>query len=375
MSRTEPLNEAVVFIGHFSSSSNSKNYGVSFAGIKVQYKIIEAISMIFSKDATHAISMQALSFKGGPLYVREVIESDVFFPPIINIPLAKNILFSSYLFCYLWKLKPSKIIIYNSYFFENLTIKLYKFLSRTTADIVYLIQDVVVYRNARIFTKRWFRSLLEILSLKFISSSSQVIAITQDILNDFRSGGYAKDIVFSGAPTINRKFSFPDYKHMFGMFAGSIEPHNGIELLLESWITQSIPYDIYIFGKGSLLQQIMDKYTSPRIHFMGEVQPSEIIEWSARSYWNFCLRYDGELNQKYFFPSKFFDLCLCPGYLVVNKFLNIPSCLTNELLFVENSLCNLSEALNFSAQRLPNPNRRIQLASGYSWESIISTLK
>ncbi|GLT20764.1 hypothetical protein GCM10007933_02160 [Zoogloea oryzae] len=162
------------------------------------------------------------------------------------------------------------------------------------------------------------------------------------------------------------------------VFAGALESHNGVDKLVRQWIQYDINYPLHVFGRGSLEKEIRDMAErSEWVFFHGLVSEAEVAQWQARSLWNFCLRYSIGLNQRYFFPSKFFNIAAAPGGVIVNNLYGLPDVLRPYLSVVDEGLTQLKSALD-KARVLGEAEfvkeRHELLRDSYSWRACILTI-
>ena len=116
-------------------------------------------------------------------------------------------------------------------------------------------------------------------------------------------------------------------------------------MLLDNWPIDCSS-EIHVFGTGSLSEYVSSiSKANPNVVYHGFKSPEFVDEYLLKSNINFCFRYSKGLDQKFFFPSKFFDLINLPGFLVCNRFENIPFELTEYVVFSNEDLSNLSEII------------------------------
>jgi glycosyltransferase involved in cell wall biosynthesis len=72
------------------------------------------------------------------------------------------------------------------------------------------------------------------------------------------------------------------------LYAGQIEPHKGVEILLQSFTAclDHLPdeYTLAIIGEGSSLEYLKKKYTNDRIIFLGHINREKVVNMMASSY-------------------------------------------------------------------------------------------
>lgn len=64
-------------------------------------------------------------------------------------------------------------------------------------------------------------------------------------------------------------------------YVGRLSEEKGIRLLLEA--AQSLPYQLYIAGDGPLAEELREKYSLEKIHFLGHLSSQEIVRLVSRA--------------------------------------------------------------------------------------------
>lgn len=343
-----------VFIGHFAPISQALQEASSAAGNQVQRKIIKELSLKCGTDNVSSFSMTPQSaWPRGSLICHSHQEGSIAFPGYLNLPILKNIVFSFWLLAYLIKVRPQLCIQYNSYFFENLTVLLYR-LCRPSCVLVIFIQDIHVIPKVALLTKRGLRSFSEKASLWLARRFNFIVPISKAIIEDFRMD-HGKCFVFQGGlmdfaeKLINE--SVQQSLLDIGVYAGALEPHNGIDRLVDQWIACDIQWPLHVFGRGSLREHVkLAAERSNKIVFH-DIQPeSVVVEWQSKARWNFCLRYSSGLDQRYFFPSKLFNIVCSSGDVLVNDFHGLPDVLRKYLCVLPDDLSDLRAQLAISVE-------------------------
>lgn len=368
-----------VFIGHFSPTRNFGNLAASAAGNQVQRQIIKELQdQTFRNTISYSMS-PIPAWPRGELIIRNQYENGVEYIGYLNVPVLKHLVFSIRLLLRLIRSKPELCVQYNSYFFENLILVLFRLL-RPACFLVNIIQDIHVEKGVFLISRRGLRSLSERLSLCISRFFDLIVPISSSIIIDFKFNP-SRCFVFQGGITVfaeqfmhARLESFSD----IGVFAGALEPYNGIDRLINQWLKCGIEHTLHIFGKGSLENQVKQAANcSDKVFFHGQ-QPEEIIlQWQLKARWNFCLRYSEGINQEYFFPSKLFNIVCAPGAVIGNNFHGLPSSLREHIGIVSDDLSDLPDVLNHVAEisSLARLEQRRKIAkSEHNWQSCIDQI-
>lgn len=365
------------FIGHFSSRANSKNVASSSAGNQVQRQITEELSQNISGKIFSFSMEPASAWPKGKLVYKSSSEGEITFIGYLNLPIIKHVLFSIRVLYKAILIKPELCVQYNSYVFENIALIIFKILHSSTFLVIF-IQDVNVCKCYFKSLKKCISSFSEKISISFVRYFDLIIPISHEIISDFNLP-LKNCFVFQGGITkyaelfINQIYE-KDLEEI-AVFAGSLEAHNGVDRLVNSWISLDIKNILHIFGRGSLQDYIIEAANKSKfIIFHGHRSEEQILEWQQRSRWNICLRYSEGLNQKYFFPSKFFNLAYAPGAVIVNDFHALPLALRQYVQVVSDDLSDLQNALtcgiDLSSAKILS-QRRVILKSNYNWNACI----
>lgn len=369
-----------VFIGHFAPYSQARDQASSSAGNQVQRQIFRDFSDQCAPDVTACYVMTPQPFwPRGPLIVKSSIEGPIDFFGYLNLPILKHVIFALRLLTRIWVTRPQLCLQYNSYLFENLALLLYRLcLRRSTVAII--IQDIHDFAGASLLSKRGIRAIFERASLSVAKRFDIIVPISSAIIKDFQLD-VSKCFVFQGGITefaVQVMRGQAQELEEIGVFAGGLEPHNGIDQLVDQWLASGVEQQLHVFGRGSLelhVEQAVLK--SDRIVFHGFQPEHVVLDWQRKARWNFCLRYSLGLNQTYFFPSKFFNILCAPGAVVVNDFYALPDAVRDHLCIVKDDLSDLAASL-LSAIDLSNPKsvdaRREIVRSKHSWRSCIGQI-
>ena len=378
---TDFFNMTIVFIGHFSPLSKILDTASSSAGNQVQRQIINELASKYGTDKVLSYSMTPLSaWPHDTAIYKKHQEDSILFLGYLNVPILKHVVFSLRLFVKLIMVRPQICLQYNSYFFENLVLLLYRFCN-SDCSLAIVIQDILVTPETSLLRKSGIRSLSERASLLLAQYFDLIVPISSAIINDFHLNP-DKCFIFQGGITyFSEKIMNNSELHSLldlGVFAGALEPYNGIDKLVDQWIAFGIQWPLHIFGKGSLENHIKQAAESTeKIIFHGFQPEHVILEWQSKARWNFCLRYSLGLNQKYFFPSKFFNIVCASGAILVNDFYGLPDPLRKYLNIVSDNLSDLQEQLVL-IDHLPHQEniraRREAVKKEYNWKVCIEKI-
>lgn len=297
----------------------------------------------------------------------------------LNLPVLKHMIFALRIFVRLLVARPQLCLQYNSFLFENLALLLYR-VCHHRSSLAIIIQDVHIEPKVSVLSKRGLRSLSERTSLRLATHFDVIVPISSAIITDFHLAP-SKCFVFQGGITDFAVQVMSEQKQELeeiGVFAGGLEPHNGIDRLVDQWLASGIAQPLHVFGRGSLERHIEYAASqSDRIVFHGFQPEHVVLAWQRKARWNFCLRYSQGLNQSYFFPSKFFNILCAPGGVVVNDFRALPETVRDYLCVVTDDLSDLATHLSAAAS-FSSPDRvRIRreiVRSKHSWHSCIGQI-
>lgn len=360
----------LLYVGHFSNNEGNANYAASAAGDIVQKQIIDESKSILGMENVTFLSLEPRAcWPKGPLWVKYRKSNDGYFPGFINLPLLKNIIFSIHIVYQFFKFRPDMILQYNSYLFENITILLIQFLFKIKSCSI--VQDV---RMGSAFTK--LATYHDKISNLFLKYFYMVIPVTESLANHLKLSPN-QCMIFPGGVT---SFGFnclkgDDFKKDYAVFAGALEPHNGLLKLLSAW--GGIDVELHIFGRGTLTEKVRNAaLKNPKIIYHGFCSQEEIMKWQIRSRYNICLRYSEGINSEYFFPSKFFNISLCPGLVVLNDFVGIPKFLKSSEGLCLDDLSDIAKirAVSDEKIRLSSKIRREYILENNTWSSVLMKL-
>lgn len=376
MPRCEYSTDTVLFVGHFKPSREKAQLGGSVAGTEVQNTIIEELAEQRPGNRLYALSMSPHPvWPKGPIYVSSTQESVTIFPGYINLPLIKHILFALTIIRFAIAHRPSLIVQYNSYFFENLAICLLTII--TYAKSVIFIQDVHYNERGRKI-RHWYERIGIMIAKRF----DLLVPISNAIISDFYLDE-DKCFVFQGAATDIGNQLLRDEEvplEQIAVYAGALSKHNGIDLLVEEWAKQKVPWKLHIFGRGDLESKIVS-FCSERaidnIVFHGFGEKETIYHWQRKARWNICLRYSEGIRQEYFFPSKFFNVCCANGAVVVNDFYGIPDNLREFLIVANSDLSELEASLSSVSRECSIDiarRRKHEIEMHFSWRNAVANI-
>lgn len=356
----------ILFIGKFPPSDAAKSRFASAAGTIVQEEILSQLSTIDVDAEVRFLAMEPNQiWPSGNLIITSQIRKNGTFAGYINLPIIKNIIYAINIFLSSIKFKPTITIQYNSYLFENIAILICaKLLSGKTCLI---LQDVRIGSG---FSRaaRWYDWLANLCLRKF----NLTVPITERMVEKYRLNKY---ILFNGGVTTQGYELLKNNGPLrdIAVFAGALEAYNGIDRLINYWLTQSPITELHIFGRGSLAAMAESaSLENSRIQYHGFRSNDEILEWQKIAKFNFCLRYSDGIDEEFFFPSKFFNAACAPGFLIANNFKNLPNYIRPH---VENSQLetDLSNFLSLSNEQISRATeaRRLALCEEASWKGVM----
>ncbi|WP_191117801.1 glycosyltransferase family protein [Vibrio campbellii] len=353
------------FVGQFS---NKETNASSPAGDIVQKQILKS----FGEDVFFVSLSPTPIWPKGPFFVKGKSAPRGKFISFLNFPIIKNIIFSFNIMVYVFKIKPKQTVIYNSYFFENLILLIIK--SLKLSKIVCILQDYRIVGNFSFRAK--LNDKIASYLLRFFDI---VVPVSYELANSLGISG-EKVITFQGGVTEfgYSAFSCKTFSGDYAVYAGALEKHNGVDRLIYKWNELNIQKKLHIFGKGSLLSEVEEiANRNHNIIFHGLVSQETVLEWQNNAKYNFCFRFSEGLAQEYFFPSKFFNVAMCPGLLVCNSFHGVPDSVKSSLGLIDDDLNDLAEVMNLSDSDIYANSERVRsdIITNYSWDSLISTIK
>jgi glycosyltransferase involved in cell wall biosynthesis len=350
----------------------------STAGNQVQRQIfVELHKACADGDKVCCFSMAPQPFwPKGPLISPTLSEDGIDFIGYLNLPMIKHVVFATRLLIKMFKLRPALSLQYNSYLAENLALLALK-ARWPRGALVSIVQDVNVRDDATVFTKGWFRSWSERISLRLLSRFDGIFPISQAIIDDFDLPSRRSHVFQGGVTEFAMKLAEAPVDTLLdiGLFAGALEPHNGIDVLVNAWLAQGIEQPLHVFGRGSLQSMVSQAAAqSEKIVYHGFQSEEVILMWQRQAKWNFCLRYSQGLDERYFFPSKFFNVMCAPGGVIVNDFKALPGNVRKHLCVAANDLSDLEGCLAQAttlAGRADVAERRQKVLSNHSWTALV----
>jgi glycosyltransferase involved in cell wall biosynthesis len=367
----------VIFVGAFNLEFDATNQASSPGGNQVQVRLIEELQMAFEQGKVHSFSLTPKrTWPFGPLISRSIRRDSYVFPGFINLSGLKRVLFSLRLFARLLRGRYDVVVKYNVTLSEALALSLVRSVSRKTF-VCAIIQDVKLtkYNSWRL------SGVLERCSLRLCSSFDFLVPISLAIASDFRFAP-VKTMVFRGGITRQTEALAQGTGSPLedvAVFAGGLEPHNGIDVLVNRWIRDGINLKLHVFGKGSLsgvVQAAAERCAN--IVFHGFRPEHEVVELQRRSAVNFCLRFAKNIDPRYFFPSKFVNVLCSPGAVAVNKFSGLPPELRHCVGILDDDLSNLTGVLSSRRPLSSIANyceRRKWVESNCQWRSVVEELR
>jgi len=369
----------ITFVGAFEPRTDPNNAASSAAGNLVQCEILDVLG---DKTLHPEIDLSAISHRPlrawpyGPTYSQATRVGCVDLPGFVNLPVLKHLTFGASLFVRLLRNRPKLAIAYNPGPFETLAFLLYRAFSKRLF-IASIVQDI----HTDAGQIRSLRALSDYLSMALAKRLDIVVPISPFIIEDF-SLRKDRSIVFRGGMTKQSRELLnaqPEHLEPYAVFAGALEPYNGLDILLSKWTDFDGDLVLHIFGKGSLssLASAWSQKTN-RVVFHGFAHEDVITRWQAKAAVNFCFRYSKGINQRYFFPSKFFNVIAAPGAVVANRFEGFPADVADDCHLVDEDLSNLPEVIQAavssenSAERLTG--RRRWLEANAEWSSLLQVV-
>jgi hypothetical protein len=369
----------IMFIGCFNLdfSSNAAN---SSAANQVQIEIIDNICKTFAQsDVITSVNKPQRTWPYSQFVQRSQVIGKYKFHGFLNILFLKDIIIYIRHLLLILSFKPIIVFKYNITLFESLFLFFLKNLFRI--KVVVFIQDVSHQdRNSSLIKKH-----LEIFAIKISSSFDVVVPITKDFLNDFTLNK-EKCVVFQGGLTsqskilISSKIDFEVVSNSkYLVFAGALEEYNGIKDIVDYWVNNNVDFNLHIYGKGTFENYIKECANKvENIKYFGFASESVIIFDQLSAFGNFCLRNSKGINEKYFFPSKFFNVLACPGKAFVNDFHNIPEMVKQNCYVLEDDLTNFNQIIDCrnKEEDIRNYNARLDWLKNHAdWSNAIVQVK
>lgn len=366
----------IIFVGAFEPRTDPSNAASSAAGNLVQCEILNVLG---DKTLHPELDLSAIShgplraWPYGPTYSRASRIGCVDLPGFVNLPVLKHLTFGVSLFFRLLRNRPKLVIAYNPGPFETLAFLLYRAYS-SKLFIVSIVQDI----HTDAGQIRSMRALSDYLSMALARRLDIVIPISPFLIEDF-SLRKDRSIVFRGGMTKQSRELLkaqPGHLEPYAVFAGALEPYNGLDILLSKWTDFDCDLVLHVFGKGSLssLATASSQKTN-RVVFHGFAHEDVITRWQAKAAVNFCFRYSKGINQRYFFPSKFFNVLAAPGAVIANRFEGFPADVADHCHLVDDDLTNLPEVIQAAVSSKDSEvrltDRRKWLEANAEWNSLL----
>ncbi|GGP57841.1 hypothetical protein GCM10009347_25350 [Shewanella algicola] len=366
------MNNKVIFVGHFSNVGALKNSAASPAGDIVQQKIIDDSKDVFGVENFYYLSMEPRAcWPKGSLFENGTSDSSGCFISFFNLPIIKNLIFSLLIFYKIVKERPHKVIVFNNYPFESFFILFSSFIVSTKT--VLILQDLKVGGEFSFLSK-----VQDYLASKLARFYKVFIPVSSTLTN-YLKVDVNKEIVFKGGVTDFgfQASKYPKYVDSIATFAGALEKHNGIDKLIKAWSMNKQRMDLHIFGRGSLQSEVL-RFSNQfdNIIYHGLVEQDVVLSFQMRSKFNFCLRYSEGINEKFFFPSKFFNVSMCPGAMVCNDFYGLPNYRGGEKFVLNQNLSNLNDILSLSDEEISDASliRKDYILLNHTWKSLLTRL-
>lgn len=363
----------ILFIGSFSDPSLNDFQG-SGAGAKVQCEIIDALKYQ-EKDVVALVMPEVPSWPKGKLIQQSKCSDVARFLPIINVSFLKRFSFLVQVFFYFVRYRPKSVFYYNA---SVLTCIFSFILHYFGTSRILILQDVFIPKFERFISLFNPRKILLYFYVKILPFSFDFyIPITGHCITDICLPK-EKSVVFPGGVPASRLREFSNSTPLvsnFAVFAGALEDYNGVDMLVNNWPQhEDIEFFLHVFGSGRLSNLVLEKSRLNRnIIFHGFKAPAIVDRYLLKSRINFCFRYSKGIDQRFFFPSKFFDLILLPGYLVCNGFDNIPDVLLDYVTIIDDEFLSLEELiLSFSLGDRDFGDLFNIIGNHYTWKGFIN---
>ena len=363
----------ILFIGAFNELSGNMREESSVAGTKVQMEIINSFARIYGESEIESFVLPEVStWPNNKLIIRGRRFGRVNSLFTLNLKGVKRFLFSLQILYQIIKIRPEFVVQYNTTFLMNVFMSFYKLFCKKR---LLILQDLFFNDKASVREMISPRNLLAYLNGRTIAKSfDYFIPISEVLIKDLNLPVERCYIWQGGVTTNNTRMDYSVRYNNTALFAGALEEYNGVDLLVSAWIKYDIDIELNIFGSGSLASTIAKaSQENTNIKFHGFKSPAQINEIVGTPLYKLCLRFSKGIDQDYFFPSKFFDLLYEDGFLVCNKFNNIPKDLKKYLHFVSDDLSDLPKVLNSNSSRIGSvvDQKRHYLNKNYTWESFI----
>ncbi len=356
-----------------------KNKAISAAGNQVQLEILRQAEIFFNgENVSCLLHIPTSSWPSDRLWISGGVLKNILSLSYLNLPFIKSIYYALQIFLISLKTDINMVIKYNITFSEAIFLNLLKIFKKDI-KIALVIQDV----HSVTFGIKGLRGCLDFMAIHLSRRFDALIPVSENIKADFNLPSH-KTYIFRGGITrqtrsfydMPPKIKIQSNSVPYAVFAGALEPYNGVDILINYWLVNKPSIQLKIYGNGSLANLIRraEAISSGSISFMGHVEESIVSKVISGATINFCLRYSRGINQNYFFPSKFFNLLAAPGILICNNFGNLPEMPENFVGIVNDDLSNLKEVMGSAMKLSLNEiclSRRLWLTENCGWERVI----
>lgn len=160
------------------------------------------------------------------------------------------------------------------------------------------------------------------------------------------------------------------------VFAGTLNPDNGIDLILET-ITKNkdleVKFNFYGYGEKSRDVEELAKIDG-RVEFMGVVLDDVLNEVIQDSDYLICLRNPESISCEYSFPSKLIKFMGSGVPVIANDFPGLRDDYKNHLVLTDYSISGLNETIrklgNDEAYRIVGPDAARFIQNTHNWSNI-----
>lgn len=358
----------ILFLGHFSNS-NSVHSGASAAGDVVQRKIVRSLEGISNAEVRSISQPTAQSWPKGKFFFVKSRDSYSVFPGLVNVAFLRDFLFGFSCFCHIIRFKPDNVIQYNSYLFVNVFVLLASMFLKFRK--VMIIQD---YRSGPQF--KLISRLHDKIAGTLVRFYSFSVPVTEALARELKLQK-CRFAIFPGAMEFDGSFNgerdLGQVSEVGGLtlvYAGALEKHNGVDKLIRIWKSMPENHKLMIFGKGSLEGKVVvaDR-EMVNITYCGFASKDYVHERMVSADFNICFRFGDGIDERFFFPSKFFSVNCYPGFALINDFYGLPDGFRELGYLMKDDLSNLSEIINLDRSVLNEQTKKRQeyLYSNYRW--------
>jgi len=358
----------VLFLGHFSNY-NCVRSGASAAGDAVQRKIVRSLEGLDFCDVSAISQRPARSWPKDKLLFSKSKDKYAIYPSIINFAFLRDLCFGLSCFVHILKLRPNKVVQYNSYLFVNIFVILASLFIKF--EKIVIVQDYRVVGDFKLVSR-----LHDKIAGRFVRFYSFVIPVTDALAKELklRENQFS---VFPGAlehdGLLDSPNDFPvlqENSTLTILYAGALERHNGVDKLIRAWRLAPNNANLLIYGRGTLEKEVSDADRDcENVSYLGFASKEEIHAKMLTSDFNVCFRFSDGLDERFFFPSKFFSINCYPGFALINEFCGLPDGFKEIGILVDPDLSNLPDILNMGSSVLSNKTRERQnyLYSNFRW--------